>query len=215
MDGRKLQDRLYRGFGHSARHVGRSADAFRPKGPFDPLHKQNRFLRLPAVFSSAKGGNIDRTNAYGDPLWRGIFDASYTKPGDYLVLDDKTFFIASQMPLLPVLCVMTNRLISVARPNVQTNTAINAYGGYISGNSIPLLGNWPASVLANSRSTSSKVDLPTDMAVPYWSLLMPCIQGVTLSAGDLITDDLGRTAVISVCELTNLGWRLDAKMATT
>src|SRR5690348_11429616 len=37
MDSRRLQDRLYFGLGRSARHVGRTADAFRPDGPFDPL----------------------------------------------------------------------------------------------------------------------------------------------------------------------------------
>jgi hypothetical protein len=36
-----------------------------------------------------------------------------------------------------------------------------------------------------------------------------------LSPGDIITDDLGRTAVINSSELTNLGWRISAKMATT
>jgi hypothetical protein len=31
----------------------------------------------------------------------------------------------------------------------------------------------------------------------------------------MITDDIGRTAVIAGSELTNLGWRIIAKMATT
>ncbi len=134
MNGRKLQDRLYLGLGLSARHVGQSADAFRPKGPFNPLDKQNRFLRLPATFVSAKG-NGGRTNVYGEALWHGVFDASYTRAGDYLVLDTGKFFVASQKPLLPILCVKANRIISIVRPNMQTNTASNAYGGYTSGGS--------------------------------------------------------------------------------
>lgn len=214
MDGRKLQDRLYLGMGRSARHIGRSADAFRPKGAFNPLDRQNRFLRLPATFVSASGGTT-RTNVYGDVLWHGIFDASYTQAGDYIVSETGTFFVASQDPLLPVLCVKSNRTVSIIRPNMQTNTATNAYGGYTSGGSTILMAGWPASVLGENRSGASAVDLPADTTVPHWSVLLPAASHVILSPGDLISDDLNRTAVIAGSELTALGWRVDAKMATT
>jgi hypothetical protein len=36
-----------------------------------------------------------------------------------------------------------------------------------------------------------------------------------LSPGDIVTDDLGRTATVAESELTNLGWRINARMATT
>jgi hypothetical protein len=178
------------------------------------LDYQNRFLRLPAIFVSAKG-NEGRTNVYGEALWRGIFDASYTKAGDYLVLDTGKFFVASQNPLLPVLCVKANRIISIVRPNTQKNTASNAYGGYTSGGSETLMAEWPASVLGENRSSGSVADLPTDQAVPYWNILLPAIARVVLSPGDLVTDDLNRTAAIAGSELTDLGWRISAKMATT
>ena len=48
------------------------------------------------------------------------------------MLETGVFFIASQAPLLPILCVKTNRIITIARPGMQTNTAINAYGGFTS-----------------------------------------------------------------------------------
>jgi hypothetical protein len=214
MNGRKLQDRLYFALGLSARHVGQSADAFRPKGPFNPLDARNRFLRLPATFVSAKG-NEERTNNYGDALWHGIFDASYTQVGDYIVLRTDRFFVASQDHLLPVLCVKTNRIISIVRPNMQTSTANNAYGGYTSGSSATLMEGWPASVLGENRSSASEADLPTDQAIPYWNILLPASARLILSPGDLITDDLNRTAVIAGSELTDLGWRISAKMATT
>jgi len=214
MDGIRLQDRLYLGLGRSARYVGRTADAFRPRGPLNPLDPQNRFLRLPAAFVSAKG-SASQTNVYGDALWRGIFDASYTQVGDYLVLESGRFFVASQAPLLPILCVRANRTVSIARPNMQTTTAANSYGGYTSSRSVILMEEWPASVLGENRSAASDTDLPTDQTIPYWAVLLPAAAGVVLSSGDIITDDLGRTAVITGAELTNLGWRINAKMATT
>ena len=213
MDGQKLQDRLYLGLGASARHIGRQADAFRPKGPLQPLHKANRFLRLPATFVSAKG-NSGRTNLFGDPLWYGIFDASYTRPGDYIVLESGTYFIVSQEPLLPVLCVKANRTISIVQPNVQSGPAGNAYGGFTSGGYATLIDAWPASVLGENRTSASSVDLPTDQAVPYWNILLPGLAYPVVSPGDRITDDLGRSAIVAGTELSDLGWRISAKMAT-
>jgi hypothetical protein len=214
MNSRKIQDRLYLSLGLSARFAGQSTDAFRPAGPHNPLDPQNRFLRLPAFFLPARGRE-NHANEYGEVLWHGTFDASYTRPGDYLVTDAATFFIASQDPLLPVLCVRTNRTISLARPGMQTGTGGNAYGGYTSGSAISLLGRWPASVLGDRASSSPTASLPSDTAVPRWKVLIPSPVGIVLSPGDLITDDLGRTATVTASELTYLGWRMDAKMATT
>ncbi len=212
MDGTKLQDRLYFGLGVSARHIGRPADAFRPSGPLQPLATQNRFIRMPATFTSSYG-RYNRTNDFGNALWYGIFDASYTKPGDYLVTADATYFIASQAPLLPVLCVRANRTVSVSQPVAQANIARNAYGGYTSGGSTILMADWPASILGEGRSSHSPANLPTDQGVPYWSVLLPAVTGMILSPGNIITDDLNRTAIISGAELTTLGWRIAAKMA--
>jgi hypothetical protein len=212
MNGRKLQDRVYFGLGRSARYVGQWADAFRPSGPINPLDGQNRYLRLPAVFVSTRGGE-GRTNAFGEALWHGVFDASYTRAGDYIVVGSSIFFIASQEPLLPVLCVRANRTITVTRANAQGTAAANTYGGYTSGASTILMEGWPASVLGDDRTSASAAALPISLGVPFWSVLVPSIANVILSRGDLIVDDLGRMAVITGSELTELGWRINAKLA--
>jgi hypothetical protein len=214
MNYKMLQDRLHLGLGLAARQIGQSTDLFRPNGPFDPLGTSNRILRLTASFMPAKG-NDGRTNVYGEALWYGIFDASYTRTGDYLDMGGTLFFVASQEPLLPILCVRCNRVTSVARPSVQSNAADNSYGGYTSGGSTTVIEGWPASVLSENRSGTSAADLPTDQTVPYWNILLPAAQGVVFSPGDFVTDDLFRTAVIVSSELTSLGWRMSAKMAVT
>jgi hypothetical protein len=214
MNGRNLQDRLHLGLGLAARHIGRPTDAFRPTGALHPLATRNRYLRLPATFTPSYG-KFTRTNEHGNVLWFGVFDASYTRTGDYLVTEDATFFVASQAPLLPVLCVRTNRTISIAQPKMQTNIASNPYGGYTPSSSVVLMDEWPASVISGGRTSHSTTDLPTDQGAPYWNVLIPSIAGVGLSPGDMINDDLGRTAVVSASELTNLGWRISARMATT
>ena len=214
MYGRKPQDRFYFGLGACARHIGETGDAFRPDGPVGPLDHKNRFLRLPVAFVSATE-SARHTNVHGEMLWHAMFDASYTRPGDYLVVGDGTYFIASQAPLLPVLCVRTNRTVSISQASMHTSVALNGYGGYTPIAKRVLMANWPASVLGESHSGNSAAGLPTDQAVPFWRILLPLSEGVTLSPGDIVTDDLGRTAIIVGSELTNLGWRISAKMATT
>src|SRR5690242_8986046 len=109
----RLQDRQYRALGKAARHTGRWADAYRPKGAMTPLAPENRYLRLPVAFEPMPGGSS------GDSLeqifWRGIFDGHYTKAGDYIQLDGRPYFISSQEPLQPIICVRTNRVVSVSR----------------------------------------------------------------------------------------------------
>ena len=74
---------------------------------------------------------------------------------------------------------------------------------------------WPASLLGEGLSGTSRAGLPTDQAVQVWDVLLPSVADVFLAPGDIVTDDLGRTAVIAGSELTDLGWRISAKMATT
>jgi hypothetical protein len=152
---------------------------------------------------------------YATSKWQGVFDASYTQLGDFLVEGDRTFFIAAQQPLLPVLCVQTNRIISIVRPAVQSSVGANSYGGYSAGTASILMSEWPASVLGITGKGEPAAGLPTDQMVPYVEVLLPYVPPIVLSLGDIIGDDLGRSIVISAAELTELGWRITARLATT
>lgn len=214
MDAPKLQDRVSRGLGVAARRIGTPTDAFRPRGTADPLAKSNRYLRLAAAFSAPDGG-FGRPNPYGTALWHGVFDAAYTRPGDYLVQPGGTWFIAAQQTLLPVLCVRAERIVSFGRPAAAARIGIGAYGGVSRQAITPLLTSWPASVLTASSGARSSADLPADGEASIWSVLLPAVKDVVLRSSDLMSDDLGRFGVISAAELTELGWRLQVKQVTT
>ena len=214
MDEIKLQDRISRGLGVAARRIGTATDAFRPRDTADPLAKTNRFLRLSAAFS-ALDGRFGRSNSYGAPLWHGVFDAAYTRPGDYLVQPRGTWFIAAQQPLLPVLCVRTERLVSFSRAAAPSRIGIEAYGGLTRQAVTPLLTRWPASVLTGSAAGRSAADLPADTDSSVWTVLLPAAGDVVLRSSDLMSDDLGRYGVVTAAELTELGWRLQVRQVTT
>ncbi len=210
----RLQDRISRALGTAARAIGSTADAFRPSGVADPLAPSNRFLRLPAAFAPASG-SFGSPTAYGVALWQGMFDSAYTRPGDYIVQADGTWFIAAQQRLLPPLCVRTSRIVSFARPAAASASGVNGYGGITRANTTRLLTNWPASVLGFSGGGRPDAGLPGDGAAPFWTVLLPAFASVLLRPADLMTDDLGRTAAVAAAELTELGWRLTVKQATT
>lgn len=210
----RLQDRVSWASNICARAAGEWADAYRPSSTSNPLAPVNRFLRLPALFTGAQG-RFTKPQGYGDALAHGIFDYAYTKPGDYLVQGDTTWFIASQRPLLPALCVRTSRVVSFTRPAAPATTGVNNYGGVTAATTTPLLTNWPASVTGSSGSGQPSAQLPGDSGVPLWTVLLPAAPGVVLLPADLMSDDLGRSAAVTAAELTALGWRLTVKQATT
>src|SRR6476659_6217898 len=114
MDVNHLQDRMYWGLNRAAHVLGHLTDAYRPSGNSNPVDKSNRFLQLKTAFARADG-SFSQPVGYGVAIWRGYFDASYTLVGDYLVQATNTWFIAAQQSLLPALCVLTNRIVSVTR----------------------------------------------------------------------------------------------------
>ncbi|MBS0558435.1 MAG: hypothetical protein JSR21_00090 [Proteobacteria bacterium] len=210
----RVQDRIHWGLNVAARAVGAMTDAYRPSTADFPVSSVNRFLRLNAAFVPMDG-RLSRPNAYGAALWQGLFDAAYTRVGDYLVQEAGTWFVAAQQSLLPVLCVQTNRTLSVIRPAVPDSAGINTYSGVTSGTNAPILTGWPASVLGVGAAGPPSAELPTDSSTPNWTVLLPAYADTVLLPNDMLQDDLGRNAVISAAELTDLGWRIVAKQATT
>jgi hypothetical protein len=209
-----LQDRLSWGLNVAARHIGIVCDAYRPEGPDDPLDRRHRFLRLPVALCPAEGG-FTRSNRYGNAVWQCILDSSYICVGDYLVRSDGIWFVADCQPLLPVLCVLANRTVSIMQPTSGTAIGANGYSGLTSASTSSILTAWPASVLGAGSGGLPEADLPADSTVPYWTVLLPPIPGVVITKSDILSDDLGRSAVVSSAELTSLGWRLSVKQATT
>ncbi len=213
MHSSRILDLIHWGNNVAARAIGEPTVAYRPDLPWDPLAPKNRFLRIPVLITPV-GGGFARPASYGDALRVGIYDASYTQPGDYLVSDSGRWFIAAQDRFLPSLCIETNRVVVISRPGPPLSAGSNGYAGITAGTAVPITGEWPASVLGISESGRNSANLPTDVPTAYWTILLPAIPMVTLRVSDLIVDDLGRNGVIAAAELTRLGWRLMAKDAT-
>jgi hypothetical protein len=209
---RRIQDRFQWGLNRAAQVAGEEADAYRPRGHCAPLSAENRYMRLPALFTGMRG-RFERPLEFGTALCQGIFDASYTQAGDYLVQGNAIWFIASQDPLLPVLCVRANSVVSFYRPEYGTDIDVDAYGGIVSDELIPLADGWPASVLGTTEGGRSAAELPGDKGVSQWIVILPRSVEIMFQPADLMRDDLGRSGIVSSAERSDLGWRLLVKQA--
>ena len=203
MDGPKLQDRISRGMGVAARKLGIPFIIYRPTGSVNPISSRNRIIRLFASFN-AQDETYRRVSGYGQALWWGVYDSSYSQPGDYLVGKTQTFFVSAQRPILPVQCVLTNRIVDVVRTSMPVT---GGYAGIVDAQVVPILAGWPASLLATNPRTNGS---STETRFGQWTLLLPRLP-LALEVGDVVTDDLHRSYVIGAAEQSDLGWRINVR----
>jgi hypothetical protein len=217
MDAARLIDRVARGMGQAALHLGALYEAFRPRDAIAPLSPPNRLLCLNVAFHS-EDKDWNRSARYDQPLWFAIHDIGYTRPGDYLRGPGGTFFIAAQPPLLPTVCVLTNRVVSFTRAEGARLPGHNGYGGVQTREDSLILSGWPASVLMAGAGAHGAGALPGEPGPASWIVRLPALHGpraVELRQDDLMIDEAGTRAVISAVERTELGWRLTVTQATT
>lgn len=200
MNGAALKDLVSKGCGVAARRIGIPYIVYRPHGTLNPIVSSNRIIKLCAAFLPVSGtatGSI----GYAGLLWRGIFDSLYTRPGDFLQGPDATFFVASQWPAQPVLCIQTGNIVTINRPQVSVN---DSYSGFIPSAAQQLISGWPALLTAAGGRIAGT--LPESQFC-NWTAFLPALPHPPQVA-DIITDDLGRCFVIAAAQPSDLGWRL-------
>jgi hypothetical protein len=212
MDGATIQARIYAGRGKAALRIGLDCRQYRPLSTGAPLG--NLVGTIKAAFNS--GDNTYRApNMPGDAYWGADLDGSVVQQGDYLVRvsDAQTWFVAGLQPLLPIICAECNRAIRITRQVAVMAVGAVGYSGMVPAQEVDVLGApgalWPASLLLLGRKEKA-TDLPAGVKNAGWRLLLPPSVPITVMAGDIATDDLGRRYAIGSAEMTDLGWRMDA-----
>lgn len=152
---------------------------------------------------------------YGTAVCYGHFDASYTRPGDYLVQEGRVYFIASQERLQPVLCVRTNAELTIRRSVPASVIGSGGYGGVSTDDTATILHAWPGSVLGMATGGTSQAGLPVDTTLPQWTVLLPSCGTAIVRSGDNVTDANNLKAVVVSSERTSLGWRLTVRQVST
>ncbi|GEM_PF-762752 len=196
MDGTRLQSLVYKGLGKAAAHTGLPFQGYRPNGALNPIDPANATAQLSASFTTSYA--YGKPNTYGQATWQAVLDGSQVNVGDYLVGAPGTFFIAAKQPLLPILAVGCNRVVSITQ-----------------GGTNPVAVGWPASILVEStRGNAPLEDIAGSPSTPHWWMLLPAVPDLTMEVADLVTDDLGRQYFMTAAELSDLGWRCSIQQTT-
>lgn len=212
MDGATINAKIYAGRAQAALRLGLDYQLFRPTAAINPLTAS--LLTMKAAFNSGDN-NYGKPNLYGDPVWFGDFDGRLTQRGDYLVRGTQTYFVAGMQPLLPIVCVDCNRVMSLVREPATPTAGALPYGGESSDTQVTILSGWPAAVIAGGRGENSGTTIPSAARNGGYKILLPVSVPVQINASDVLICDLGRRYVIETAELTDLGYRIQAIEAHT
>ena len=203
MDIVALQDRIARGMSVAARKLGSVCIVYRPRSINRPIDDGNQIIKLFAAFKP--GGSVGFGSAHFQPLWRGVFDASHTRPGDYIVGVDGVYFVAMQQSAGLVQCVLTNRKITIVRPSLSSQ---GGYSGLYASDGQAVIVGWPVALFedgSNPRSVKAGTS-----SLGGWTALLPLLPAAPQLA-DVMTDDAGGTYIITAAEQSSIGWRLLAR----
>lgn len=217
MDAATIQAKINAGYGKAAARVGFTFQQWRPTSAANPTTSGQNVGALNASFTvTGATFNFTLPAAYKDVLFKGLFDASQTQVGDYLVGANDTYFIAQRQDLLPPLCVRCNRVVTVYAPGPsKVFGADSNYGGTAPASETALMASWPASIMFDARGRATEVGLPTDLPSPFFQILLPAWSDVDVRSSCFVVDDLTRRYTIAAAERSPLGWRLSAQQAVT
>ncbi len=214
MDGVKLADRLAYGAGCAARRTGFLHDAYRPNGPDAPLDLARRFLRL-AVTLVLPSGGVGAPGGFGVPFRQAWADWSYLSVGDYLAGPEGVVFVAAIEPPKPMAVVMTNDVVSLARPAAPTLPGVNPYGAVLPATQQTLLTGFPASLLASGTGDRTKAGLPDDTRVPGYVAILPTVPGVQPRVSDILLNQRQERFSVTGLEAIGAIWRLSLIQAVS
>lgn len=189
---------------------------YRPTSANNPTSDANVLSQLPAWITGDASGKGRKAPDFGKNIWYGMFDPTITQVGDYLIGTLGTFFIASQDVPQPIIVVRCNHTVDITIPApMNTGGKQSAYGGDLRGTEVDVAAAWPCSIVQGTKGEVGSTKLPGDVKMPWTTVLLPAIPGVTLRNNIILTTEDQTRYIASSCELTALGWRISAALATT
>ncbi len=225
VDFARVQNRIYYGYGKASLKLGVTHSIYRSADGITPIQSGNLLgTQLISIDDNLK---YNKARNYGDNEWQFLpQDAQGTtlfalQNYDYMVGPTVTYFISDVVPddrLSPPSCVECNAVISVSLPINSIPLNSNVYQEYQHGQGTQILLNCPASLLERgARSGYNNLNLPSSCKLPFYEITIPDFDDVVITAGSILTDDEGRTMIISSAERTkhSLGFRIVAAQLGT
>ncbi len=210
-----IQAKIWSGYAKAASRIGLTYNHYRPTGAANPTGAGNLLGTVVAAFDDNSNYQFQKPNLYGHPEKFVLVDGSLVRPGDYIIGNGDTFFVADLPRLLPIPAMQCNVTIDVMRPASSDGYGEQPYGGDAVADEVPIMSQWPAWIDQGTKGERGDTHLPGDVRMGWYRVLLPAWAGAVIDAFDVINDNLGRRYKVSSAELSPLGWRLTAMLAQT
>ena len=207
MDYAKVQSKIYYGYGQAAKRLGTSYSVYRSTTGIDPISPANLIGTI--LVSPNVEWTYTRANKYSNNVWNLCVDGTNLRVGDYLV-GSSTFFIIGMQPLLPIIGVKCDRMITITEPENGLVPGGIDYSGYTEDRVNVVMRNCPCSFLMGTKGEVSEAKLPMSMKLPWFYVYVPFFGG-NVKTGNIITDNGNISYMVGGDEKTELGWRLLAE----
>lgn len=216
MDGNTLQQKIYMGYAKSAEVIGQQFAQYRPPGPLvGDVIPANFVQYITAAFDNKPNWGFVTAPDYGKPIWYPLVDGNQVAIGDVLVGHPYTFVIADMPPIDPIVAFLANSTITIKRPTSNLGTGEQSYGGDYAPAETLIMLDCKASLLQGTKGEKGETNLPGDVRMPWFNVLLAAYKDITINPADVFYDHLGRRFKISSAELSVRGWRLTATQAQT
>ena len=205
MDGVTLQKRIYTGYGKAARNIGTIYNVYRAASPINPIAAGNLVAAIPVAFSAGNSFEAPVNQKTADRyLWA---DGQQLRQFDYLVGAYGTFYIGAMQPILPILGIQCNNIISIVRPGYSTS------GSIIAANTTIALG-LPVFIQLRRIEVKSPAfgAMDTGTAVTQWDAFIPVAQD-SIKQHDIITDQAGTRFEIDATDYSEVGYIVRMRLA--
>jgi hypothetical protein len=147
-------------------------------------------------------------SGFGVPFRQAWADWSYLQPGDYLAGPEGTVFVAAIEPPKPMLVVMTNSVVNLARPAAPVLAGLNQYGAVLPGTQTMLIAGYPASLLVGGVDDRTRAGLPDDTKLPGFTALLPVAGKVQPHVAGILTNERDERFIVTAVEQVAAVWRL-------
>ena len=211
MDGARLQALVSRGYAKAGAVTGAAYTQYRPADPLAPL--ATALATITASFDAKAAYGFNAPNEYGDARWYGLLDTAAVQPGDYLTGQLGTFFVAAVQPLLPCFCINCSAVLDLLRVPANSAPGQQGYSAAYGASETLVLSGWPASLLFGGRGSRGEAGLPGELPLASYLVLLPALLGAAVQPGDVLRDADGLRYTVQSAELSDLGWRIYARLA--
>jgi hypothetical protein len=209
-----IEEKINFGSGIAARVIGQAVTQYRAQNIQSPLDISGYVAIFYAAFDSDPLLTLKKPIKVGRDVFYMIANTSTLAVGDYIVGPEGTFFVASLEPMRPPVVIRTNAVLSLVRPQSTSVAGLGPPGADSASTETTVFSGWPASVLMTGRGGQGDVNLPGDIGMGGWQILLPALFGIEIRGSDILVEATGLRRVVSAAELSSMGWRIDVVQET-